>query len=103
MGEAETFAFVKRAIFKSARNLKIDGEVKILVQGTVAPLTDSQFTQIIDYFNSEENDPGGVAHVLVENISETIINKIVTVKFSSSDTIPSQVVLDQIEYFLSLG
>ncbi|EMS88146.1 baseplate J/gp47 family protein [Leptospira noguchii] len=104
VGETETFSFVKRAVFKSAKNLKTDGEVKILVQGTVAPLTNSQLTQIVDHFNSEENDPGGVAHVLVENISETIINKTVTVKFSSLDTIPSQIVLDQIkdEYFLSL-
>ncbi|EMJ92190.1 baseplate J/gp47 family protein [Leptospira alstonii] len=105
IGEAETFSFVKRAIFKSAKNLKTDGEVKILLQGTVGPLTNSQLTQVGNYFNSEENDPGGVAHVLIENISETAVNKTVTVKFSSSDTIPSQAVLDQIkdEYFLSLS
>ncbi|EMY78393.1 baseplate J-like protein [Leptospira weilii serovar Ranarum str. ICFT] len=105
IGEAETFSFVKRAIFKSAKNLKTDGEIKILLQGTVGPLTNSQLTQVGDHFNSEENDPGGVAHVLIENISETAVNKTVTVKFSSSDTIPSQAVLDQIkeEYFLSLG
>lgn len=104
-GEAETFSFVKRAIFKSAKTLMTDGEVKILIQGTVGALNDSQLNQVKDHFNSEENDPGGVAHVLVENISETIVNKTVTVKFSSSDTIPSQIVLDQIkdEYFLSLS
>ncbi|EQA51862.1 baseplate J/gp47 family protein [Leptospira kmetyi] len=104
-GEAETFSFVKRAIFKSAKTLKTDGEVKILVQGAVGTLNASQLDQVRDYFNSEENDPGGVAHVLVENVSETLINKTVTVKFSSSDTIPSQVILDQIkdEYFLSLS
>ncbi|AYV56130.1 phage baseplate protein [Leptospira kmetyi] len=104
-GEAETFSFVKRAIFKSAKTLKTDGEVKILVQGAVGTLNASQLDQVRDHFNSEENDPGGVAHVLVENVSETLINKTVTVKFSSSDTIPSQVILDQIkdEYFLSLS
>ncbi|RHX82207.1 baseplate J/gp47 family protein [Leptospira yasudae] len=105
IGEAETFSFVKRAIFKSAKTLKTDGEVKVLLQGTVGPLTSAQLIQVRDHFNSEENDPGGVAHVIVDNISETLINKTVTVKFSSSDTIPSQVVLDQIkdEYFLSLS
>ncbi|RHX94994.1 phage baseplate protein [Leptospira yasudae] len=105
IGEAETFSFVKRAIFKSAKTLKTDGEVKVLLQGTVGPLTSAQLIQVGDHFNSEENDPGGVAHVIVDNISETLINKTVTVKFSSSDTIPSQVVLDQIkdEYFLSLS
>ncbi|MBW0433317.1 baseplate J/gp47 family protein [Leptospira yasudae] len=105
IGEAETFSFVKRAIFKSAKTLKTDGEVKVLLQGTVGPLTSAQLIQVGDHFNSEENDPGGVAHVIVDNISETLINKTVTVKFSSSDTIPSQVVLDQIkdEFFLSLS
>ncbi|AOP32573.1 phage baseplate protein [Leptospira tipperaryensis] len=105
ISEAESFSFIKRAIFKSAKILNTDGEVKILLQGSVGPLSNSQLIQVKDHFNAEENDPGGVAHVLVENINETVINKTVTVKFSSSDTIPSQSVLDQIkeEYFLSLS
>ncbi|MBM9499371.1 baseplate J/gp47 family protein [Leptospira sp. 201903071] len=105
VAEAESFSFTKRAIFKSAKTLQTDGEVKILLQGSVGPLSISQLNEVKDHFNAEENDPGGVAHVLVENINETVINKTVTVKFSSSDTIPSQSVLDQIkdEYFLSLS
>ncbi|RHX92007.1 baseplate J/gp47 family protein [Leptospira stimsonii] len=105
ISEAESFPFIKRAIFKSAKVLNTDGEVKILLQGSVGPLSDSQLNQLKNHFNAEENDPGGVAHVLVENINEVVINKTVTVKFSSSDTIPSQSVLDQIreEYFLSLS
>lgn len=105
ISEAESFSFIKRAIFKSAKVLNTDGEVKILLQGSVGALSDSQLNQLKNHFNAEENDPGGVAHVLVENINEVAINKTVTVKFSSSDTIPSQSVLDQIreEYFLSLS
>ncbi|WP_061235768.1 baseplate J/gp47 family protein [Leptospira weilii] len=103
--EAESFAFVKRAIFKSAKALGKDGEVKILLQGSVGSLTSAQLTQVQDHFSSEENDPGGVAHLSAENINEAVINKTVTVKFSSADRIPSQSVLDQIkdEYFLSLS
>ncbi|WP_017852035.1 baseplate J/gp47 family protein [Leptospira interrogans serovar Szwajizak] len=105
ISEAESFAFVKRAIFKSAKALKKDGEVKILLQGSVGSLTTSQLNQVQDHFNSEENDPGGVAHLSAENINEAVINKTVTVKFSSADRIPNQSVLDQIkdEYFLSLS
>ncbi|WP_061285751.1 baseplate J/gp47 family protein [Leptospira interrogans] len=104
LSEAESFAFVKRAIFKSAKLLGTDGEVKILLQGSVGTLSSFQLNQIKAHFDAEENDPGGVAHVLVDNINETVINKIVTVKFSSADKIPSQSILDQIkdEYFLSL-
>ncbi|EKO32648.1 baseplate J/gp47 family protein [Leptospira santarosai] len=105
ISEAERFGFVKRAIFKSAKTLGTDGEVKILLQGSVGPLTSAQLNQVQDHFNSEENDPGGVAHVAVENINESVINKTVTVKFSSTDKIPNQSVLDQIkeEFFLSLS
>ncbi|WP_078125713.1 baseplate J/gp47 family protein [Leptospira alexanderi] len=105
ISEAESFAFVKRAIFKSAKTLGKDGEVKILLQGAVGSLTTAQLNQVQDHFNSEENDPGGVAHLSAENINEAVINKTVTVKFSSTDRIPSQSVLDQIkdEYFLSLS
>ncbi|EKN89819.1 baseplate J-like protein [Leptospira interrogans str. 2003000735] len=105
ISEAESFAFVKRAIFKSAKALGKDGEVKILLQGSVGSLTSAQLNQVQDHFNSEENDPGGVAHLGAENINEAVINKTVTVKFSSADQIPSQSVLDQIkdEYFLSLS
>ncbi|MDV6237762.1 baseplate J/gp47 family protein [Leptospira ellisii] len=105
ISEAESFAFVKRAIFKSAKALGTDGEVKILLQGSVGSLTSTQLNQVQDHFNSEDNDPGGVAHLSAENINETVINKTVTVKFSSADRIPSQTVLDQIkdEYFLSLS
>ncbi|AXR64502.1 baseplate J/gp47 family protein [Leptospira mayottensis] len=103
--EAESFTFVKRAIFKSAKTLGTDGEVKILLQGSVGLLTTAQLNQVQDHFNSEENDPGGVAHLSAENINEVVINKTVTVKFSSADKIPSQSVLDQIkdEYFLALS
>ncbi|MBE8363432.1 baseplate J/gp47 family protein [Leptospira borgpetersenii] len=105
ISEAESFAFVKRAIFKSAKALGTDGEVKILLQGSVGSLTSSQLNQVQDHFNFEDNDPGGVAHLSAENINEAVINKTVTVKFSSADRIPSQSVLDQIkdEYFLSLS
>ncbi|MDI7156208.1 baseplate J/gp47 family protein [Leptospira santarosai] len=105
ISDAERFGFVKRAIFKSAKTLGTDGEVKILLQGSAGPLTSAQLNQVQDHFNSEENDPGGVAHVAVENINESVINKTVTVKFSSTDKIPNQSVLDQIkeEYFLSLS
>ncbi len=67
-------------------------------------MSPSQLNQVQVHFDAEENDPGGVAHVIVDNINETVINKIVTVKFSSIDKIPSQSILDQIkdEYFLSL-
>ncbi|AIT10764.1 phage baseplate protein [Leptospira santarosai serovar Shermani str. LT 821] len=105
ISEAESFAFVKRAIFKSAKTLGTDGEVRILLQGSVGSLTTAQLNQVQDHFNSEENDPGGVAHLAAQNINEAVINKTVTVKFSSADRIPSQSVLDQIkdEYFLSLS
>ncbi|EPG82283.1 hypothetical protein LEP1GSC048_0686 [Leptospira santarosai serovar Shermani str. 1342KT] len=79
--------------------------MRILLQGSVGSLTTAQLNQVQDHFNSEENDPGGVAHLAAQNINEAVINKTVTVKFSSADRIPSQSVLDQIkdEYFLSLS
>lgn len=105
ISESEAFGFVKRAIFKSAKSLGTDGEVKLLLQGSTGELTGSQIQQVIDHFNSEDNDPGGVAHVLAQNINEVAINKVVNVKFASDDTIVSQEILDELrdEYFLSLN
>ncbi|MBE7413344.1 MAG: baseplate J/gp47 family protein [Leptospiraceae bacterium] len=104
VSEAEKFTYVKRAIFKSAKTLGTNGEVKILVQGASGSLTSVQIAEIEDHFLLEENDPGGVAHVSVENLNTTQVDKIVHVKFSSSDKIPSQSILDEISegYFLSL-
>lgn len=105
VSEAESFVFVKRAIFKSAKTLGRDGEVQLLLQGAVSELTELQLQEVINHFNSEENDPGGAAHVIPLNVNETLVNKLVTVKFSSTDTIVSQEILDEIkdEYFLSLN
>jgi hypothetical protein len=103
--EAEAFGFVKRAIFKSAKALGTDGEVKLLLQGSAGELTESQIQQVLDHFNSEDNDPGGVAHVIGQNVDEVLINKVINVKFASDDTIIIQEILDELkdEYFLSLN
>ncbi|MCE9499161.1 MAG: baseplate J/gp47 family protein [Leptospira sp.] len=104
ISEAEAFSYVKRAIFKSSRLLGTEGQVKILILGSSGPLNPTQILELEDHFNSDENDPGGAAHVLVENLNTTEVDKIVYVKFTAADTIPSQSVLDQIseEYFISL-
>jgi uncharacterized phage protein gp47/JayE len=105
VSEVESFVFVKRAIFISAKKLNSPGFVKLLLVGIAnSPVSDSSIALIKDTMNSEDKNPGGVAIVLVENIEYAHVDKIINVYFKSSITVPSQDVLDNVldEYFNSL-
>lgn len=101
---AETHAAVARALFVSSKDLGIPGTVKILVLGRSGELTSAEIANIITDYDSDENNPGGVAHVLVENVTPVPVEKIVTVYFPDLLSIPSEEVLQNIyqTYFASL-
>ncbi len=102
--EALGFDFIKQAIFKSAKEIQREGEVKLLVLGVNTELSSGQLKELRDHFSSSENDPGGAAHVVIENIPTVRIDKAITVYFSAQQYVPNQSELDDIveAYFLSL-
>jgi hypothetical protein len=104
VSEVETFSFVKRAIFVSAKRLNAPGFVKLLIAGIGNnPISESNLSLIEDTMNSEEKNPGGVAIVLAENLEYVHVDKTIDVYFKSSITVPTQATLDNVldEYFNS--
>jgi len=102
---ASGFSTVARAIFKSSKSLAIPGTVKIFCLGAAGPLTQAELQAIKDTFLLDENDPGGAAKVLVENITAIEVTRTVTVKFPDLASIPEQPVLDEVfdRYFTGLS
>lgn len=105
VSEVETFSFVKRAIFISAKRLNAPGFVKLLIAGIGNnPISESNLSLIEDTMNSENKNPGGVAIVLAENLQYVHVDKTIDVYFKSSITVPTQTTLNNLldEYFNSL-
>lgn len=102
---ASTHSNVARAVFKSSKELGIPGLVKLFLLGRNGEVTSAEMQEILDDFDSDENNPGGAARVLLENFTTLEINKIIHVQFADTSSIPDQSVLDNVadEYFVSLG
>lgn len=96
---------VARAIFRSSREIGIPGAVKIFLLGRAGNLTEAEMLDIKNNLESDENNPGGAAHVLLENFTTIEVNKTITVQFADLQSIPSQDYLDEVadRYFIGLG
>ena len=102
--EALNFTYVARAVFVSAKKLGLEGEVKVLLLGTNGDLSATQLQEIEDHFAAEENDPGGAAHVIAENITTQEIDKNFVILFSAAEYLPTTEQIQNLidEYFYSL-
>ena len=105
LSETLSFAFATRAVFKSAKTLGREGEVEVLVRGPSGPLSSGDLTILENHFEADENNPGGVAHVLLGTLNAQTVNRSVQVLFSDIEYVLSDSALQAIadEYILSLG
>lgn len=103
--KAEIHPNVARAIFKSSKDLGIPGTIKLFVLGRSGALTVPEMNAIIDDLDSDANNPGGVARVLIENFITVPVDKTVYVQFPDLISIPSQEILDDVwdRYFAAIG
>lgn len=102
---AETHSNVARSIFKSSKDLQIPGTVKLWLLGRSGFLTTVELQEILDTFDLDEINPGGVARIQLENFATVQVNKTVYVQFADAISIPDQETLDNVweTYFTSLG
>ncbi|MBE7439133.1 MAG: baseplate J/gp47 family protein [Spirochaetales bacterium] len=89
LSEALSFEFVERVAFRSAKTLGLEGEIKLLCRGQSGFLTGEQKTELLEHFDAAERNPGGVAHVLIDDLEAVIIERTVQVIFSDISFIPS--------------
>jgi uncharacterized phage protein gp47/JayE len=89
LSEALGFEFVERAAFRSAKALGLEGEVKILCRSQTGFLTSEQKTELLEHFDADERNPGGVAHVLIDDLEAVVIERTVQVIFSDISFVPS--------------
>jgi uncharacterized phage protein gp47/JayE len=103
--KAEVHPNVARAIFKSSKELGIPGTVKLFVLARSGALTEPEKQAIIDDLDSDTNNPGGVARVLLEDFTQVPVNKTVFVQFPDLISIPDQGTLDDVwdRYFAAIG
>lgn len=102
--KAESHPNVARAIFKSSRDIGIPGAVKLWLLALSGTVTPSEQDEILAMFESDENDPGAVARVLLENFTPVAVDRIIQVQFQDAASIPAQEILDEIfdRYFSGL-
>ncbi|PKL30963.1 MAG: phage baseplate protein [Spirochaetae bacterium HGW-Spirochaetae-10] len=102
--KAESHPNVARAIFKSSRDIGIPGAVKLWLLALSGTVTPSEQDEILAMFESDENDPGAVARVLLENFVPVSVDRIIQVQFQDAASIPAQEILDEIfdRYFAGL-
>lgn len=101
----EQHANVARAIFKTSREIGIPGVVKIFILGRAGSLSQPEMNEIKENLESDTNNPGGAARVLLENFSTVEINKTIRVQFPDLQSIPEQSVLDEVadRYFTAIS
>jgi len=83
------FEFVDRVAFRSAKTLGLEGEIKLLCRGQTGYLTTEQKEELIDHFDADERNPGGVAHVLIDDLDAVVIERTVQVIFADVSFIPT--------------